>query len=245
VSPHCHEHAAIEQLFESVRREGRDVLLETEGLQFLQALDLPAPPTCSCAGRKRSRRSCCPPSRYRVAVKVISPQILHKSDVAAWPSSIGRSSALAATIGDMHARLGTQGVVGYTISEFVGYSAALGKRIPRRLALDRGCRAVVTVGAGGIYTEFLAHNFTIGRTWPFCANADEPTRSAAPWVRSPWYSCDAADARPAAEDRVDAIATLAQAFIDLGARLGSQIAECEVNPFVLGAEGRWSRSTSS
>ena len=100
----------------------------------------------------------------RVVVKVISPIILHKSDVG----GVKIVRAPTATRSwrpsrDMEARLGGQAIVGFTINQFVRYDATLGSELILGLRWTADFGAVVTLGAGGIYTEFLAQNLKPGR----------------------------------------------------------------------------------
>jgi len=73
---------AITSILDSAKRAGRDVLLETEGISLLEALGFTVPKHVFIRG------SADVPSvdldlftGENVVVKVISPEILHKSDV--------------------------------------------------------------------------------------------------------------------------------------------------------------------
>src|SRR5512137_2172361 len=118
---------AIIGLLDAVERDGRDVLLDTEGLQLLAALGLPAPAHVFVgrgAGIGEDLLARLPGAK--AVVKVISPQILHKSDVGGVAVVEKTAAAVAAAVARMDGALGTQGVVGYTVSEFIPYPPALG-----------------------------------------------------------------------------------------------------------------------
>lgn len=233
--------AAIAALFDAVRRDGRRVLLETEGLQLLAAMGLPAPAHAFVTGADGVSGSLL--ARFpgpRVVVKVISPEILHKSDVGGVKVVERSEAAVRAAIEDMRARLGAQGVVGYTIHEFVPYSPALGHEILVGLRWTEDVGPVVTVGAGGIYTEFLASSMKTG----------QDVALLSPSLAGPAEIADALDrvavvqlatrslrGQPPKIDR-SAVAAAAAAFLELGRTMGEQVAEAEVNPFVVTPDGR-------
>ena len=107
----------------------------------------------------------------RVVVKVISPEILHKSDVGGVKVVANDAHAIAEAIRDMEERLGgpwhvgtgVSRISGYTINEFIPYDRSLGHELLLGLRWTGDFGAVVTFGPGGIYTEFLAQNFKVGR----------------------------------------------------------------------------------
>ena len=97
---------AITAIFDAAQRDGRDVLLETEGLQVLAALGLPAPAHVFAkdAGMVTAALLS-PPPGDRVVVKVISPRILHKSDVDGIAVVEKTVDAVVAAIDGMQCRL--------------------------------------------------------------------------------------------------------------------------------------------
>jgi acyl-CoA synthetase (NDP forming) len=233
--------AAIAALFASVRRAGRDVLLETEGLQLLQAMGVTAPGHLFVTGPDAvtdALLAALPGTR--AVVKVISPQILHKSDVGGVAIVDKSGDRVRAAIADMHARLGARDVVGYTVNEFVPYSPALGHEILVGLRWTEDVGPVVTVGAGGIYTEFLATRFRPGLDVallsPGLTDPDAVTAALQDVAVVQLVTRSLRGQPP--KIAVAAIAGLAAHFLELGRAFGHEIAEAEVNPFVLAADGR-------
>ncbi|MEI6669113.1 MAG: acetate--CoA ligase family protein [Acidobacteriota bacterium] len=231
----------IAQVFDGARRGGRDVLLETEGLQLLAALGVAAPAHMVV----RAADDLAPAALdclngTRVAVKVVSPQILHKSDVGGVAIVDKTHPQVTAAIADMHARLGARGVVGYLISQFVPHATGLGHEFLIGLRWTDDVGAVVTVGAGGIYTEFLADHFKVGRDVavlsPALATRDSVRRALeeVAVVQLATRPLRGQPARVSIEPIVDAV----EIFLGLARTFGDQIAECEVNPFVLAADRR-------
>jgi len=233
--------AAISALFASVRRAGRDVLLETEGLQLLAAMGLPAPAhrVVSGAGAVGEATLDGLPGT-RVVVKVISPDILHKSDVGG-VAVVDRSvERVRAAVADMDARLGGPRVAGYTINEFVPYSPALGHEFLVGLRWTGDVGPVVTVGAGGIYTEFLASRFRAGSDVALLSPAlTSPDRAGAALQDVAVVQLATRELRgQPPRTSLEAIAARAGAFLELGRTFGEEIAEAEVNPFVLASDRR-------
>lgn len=143
---------------------GRRALLETEGIVLLENLGFKTPEHAFIRG------SADVPSvdldRFRgdrVVVKVISSEILHKSDVGGVLFVPRARSEVAAAVADMEKRFAGRAVEGYTIHQFVAYDRALGSELLLGVRWTPDFGPVVVFGAGGIYTEFLAHNFQAGR----------------------------------------------------------------------------------
>src|SRR5512143_763478 len=119
--------ARIQSLIDAARRRGADVLLETEGLGVLEAMGIPVP--AHLFVRNGDDAASADLSRLagdRVVVKVISPRILHKSDVGGVAIVTRNTRAVAASVRDMEARLGEQEIAGFTINQFLAYDRSLG-----------------------------------------------------------------------------------------------------------------------
>jgi acyl-CoA synthetase (NDP forming) len=233
--------ARVTAILEAVHADGRDTLLETEGLQLLAALGLTAPGHVLVPPGRALRDGefdALPGSR--AVVKVISPSILHKSDVGGVAIIDKSTPAIAGAIEGMHARLGSQGVIGYTVNEFVPYPAALGHELIVGLRWTDDAGPVVSVGAGGIYTEFLSGHFKPGHGLAIFAPGlatrasirDALDRVAV--VRLMTASLRGQAPRLEIERLIDVV----EAFLALARSHGDRLAECEVNPFVVTADGR-------
>ena len=233
--------AAISALVESVRRAGRDVLLETEGLQLLRAMGVPAPGHVFVrTADDVTEAGLSALAGARVVVKIISPQILHKSDVGGVTVVEKAAVVVRQAIAGMQLRLGAKGVVGYTINEFVPYSPALGHEFLVGLRWTEDVGPVVTVGAGGIYTEFLAATFRPGQDVALLSPAltdPDAIGEALQDVAVVQLATRSLRGQPPTIDQ-EAIVGLAARFLELGRAFGDQIAEAEVNPFVIADDGR-------
>ena len=233
--------ALLSQLFETARRDGRDVFLETEGLQFLEALGLPSPAhvffrsAAELAAEALERLA-----GDRVVLKVVSPQILHKSDVGG-VAIVGKSlPSIVAAATDMQMRLGARGVVGFTISEFVPHASGFGNEFLVGLRWTDDSGPVVTIGAGGLYTEFLADHFKVGRDVAILSpelTTPGSVRQALEEVAVVQLATRPMRGQPARLD-IEAIIRVVDIFLELGRTAGGEIAECEVNPFVVSQDRR-------
>ncbi|MBN2516312.1 MAG: acetate--CoA ligase family protein, partial [Deltaproteobacteria bacterium] len=73
------EHPAIKKLFETVKHEGRANLLETESRELLQEYDISLPDAAIAATAEAAVMSA-NKMGYPLAMKIVSPDIIHKSD---------------------------------------------------------------------------------------------------------------------------------------------------------------------
>ena len=154
----------IQRIIESARQKGRDVLLETEGIALLEALGFKVPAHVFI--HHPSDVSTVDLAKFggdRVVVKVISPEILHKSDVGGVAFVEKRPDPIRAAIADMENKFKNRAVEGYTIHQFLSYDRSLGSELLLGLRWTPDFGPVVVFGAGGIYTEFLADSFKTGR----------------------------------------------------------------------------------
>jgi acyl-CoA synthetase (NDP forming) len=216
-------------------------LLETEGLEVLAALGLPAP--AHLFVRNAAEAGAADTAALggdRVVVKVISPLILHKSDVGGVKVVERRSEAIAAAVGDMELRLGDRAIVGFTINRFERYDAALGSELILGLRWTADVGPVVTLGAGGIYTEFLADNFKPGREiGVFSPTLTRPAdiREAVGRLAVGRLATGRLRGQPP-RIHVDALADAIARFTALAERFcPTDVAECEINPLVVTPHG--------
>ncbi len=232
---------AIDAILDGAERDGRGILLDTEGLQLLGALGLPAPAHLFVESASEVGAGLLAElPGQKAVVKVISPQILHKSDVGGVAIVDKTVDAVTGAISRMAASLSARGVVGYTINEFVPYSPALGREVLVGLRWTEDVGPVVTVGAGGIYTEFLAQATRPGQDVALFS----PSLAASGSVEAALQHVAVVQLATRSMRGqapllpLGRIADLAAAFLELGRALGHRIGEFEVNPFVVANDGR-------
>lgn len=139
------------------RADGRDTLLDPEGFALVRALGIAVP------AHLHLRRpedlldaDLAALSSDRLVVKVVSPQVLHKTDVGAVLVVPNQRAAVESAIERIAARVGPTPVMGYTVSEYVPHGEALGAQLLLGLRWTEDFGPVVTLGPGGVLTEFLS-----------------------------------------------------------------------------------------
>jgi len=231
---------AIASLLHSARASGRMVLLETEGARLLDALAIRSPAHLFVKDSREAITADTSPLDGDLAVvKVVSPEILHKSDVGGVAVVRRHPAAIAAAIEDMEERLGDREVAGFLISQFVKYDASLGNELLLGLRWTSDFGPVVTFGAGGIYTEFLARHFAPGHDVAIVPpDASPETVDAA--IRKVAVTRLVAGGLRGQKPRirVEAITEALGRFAALAWRfVPAEITECEINPLVVTPDG--------
>ena len=232
--------AAILELIRAARSQGREILLETEGLALLRAAAIPAPEHAFVQDSRqalRLRPGVVPGEQ--VVVKVVSPGILHKSDVGGVVFVPNTPEDISRAVARMERKFkGTS--AGYLISRFIRYSPALGNELLLGMRWTRDYGAIVTFGPGGIFTEFLAGAFQADRGVAIFS----PSRTAAGRIRGVLER--AAVTRllsgglrgQAARVDMGALERVVRSFAGLADRLMPEhVSELEINPLAV-ADGR-------
>jgi acyl-CoA synthetase (NDP forming) len=224
---------AIAQLIARARREGRRALLETEGLELLDAMNITRP---RHGFVRNSAEAAALPSTglpgAKVVVKVVSAEILHKSDVGGVAVVANNCIDVATAIREMETRLIGHSLAGFLIMEFVRFDASLGGELLAGLRWTDEFGPVVTIGSGGITTEFLAEDLRPGREAAILSPHLPMARlgAALDEVAAVQLATRGFRGRPPRTDlsQVTAVAShllaLARAFMP------HDIAECEINP---------------
>ncbi|HOX16842.1 MAG TPA: acetate--CoA ligase family protein [Spirochaetales bacterium] len=227
--------AQIRKVVDAALAEGRDALTELEGLAILEAMGVPTARRHFVRDSAEAAKKPLLPGP-RAVVKVISPEILHKTEVGGVAIVPNENAAIADAIRAMEAKFAGQKVEGYTINEFVPFEPRLGHEIivGYRFAPDFG--PVVSFGPGGIYTEFLATVFKPGAAnafWsPAVSGRAEVERELRDNAVRTLLCGGLRGTRAALEERklVDVVAAFVEASA-LFPALG--ILEFEVNPFAV------------
>jgi acyl-CoA synthetase (NDP forming) len=257
--------------------EGRDSLTELEGLALLEALGLETPARLFVRDSAEARALCatgaacasgpaCPLPGDKVVVKVISPDILHKTEVGGVAIVANEGGAIAAAIQEMEGRLGAAAATGaespmdsasaqaglrqpridgFTINEFVDHEAALGHELIVGYRFARDFGPVVSFGPGGIFAEHLAASFREGVATAFFSPATADRALVARELSRNAIRALAAgglrETRPATSD--EAILDVVMAFLEAAPALAAAgVTEFEVNPFVIPSRPRNARA---
>jgi acyl-CoA synthetase (NDP forming) len=238
--------ALASALFHAAAAEGRDALLEPEVYALLAAVGLPVPRHVFVpAGVPVSGEALAGLSAggADVVVKVVSPQVLHKSDVGGVAFCRAEPEIVDATCARVLAEVATRapGVAaslrGCLVVERVPFApVGFGAELLFGLRRTRELGAVLTVGAGGLDVEHLA-----ARLVPEAASATvaaelfEPGPFLAQLSRLAVFGKMAAPfrGRPALV-APEVLVETARRLAVLGTLSGPfEIEELEVNPFVV------------
>jgi acyl-CoA synthetase (NDP forming) len=176
----------------------------------------------------------------RVAVKVVSAEIAHKTDVGGVAIVDSTSESVTAAIRVMERRLADHPIAGFSIAEFIPYDPSPGGEWLVGLRWTDEFGPVVSIGAGGVATEFLAKGIEPGRDVAvFSPGRTDPARIDAALERLLFTPLAIGNVRnqPARttlarlRGTVERFATLARSCRPDGLR------ELEVNPLVVACSG--------
>ena len=227
----------ILEVVAKARAEGRDALTEVEGLSLLSAMGVPAPSYHFVKG-SWAVDALAPLPGTKAVVKVISPEILHKTEMGGVAILPNDKFAIKTAMADMEKRFAGYRVDGYTVNEFVPYEPRLGHEIivGYRFAKDFG--PVISFGPGGIYTEFLAGQFKPGAANVFFSPATADRALVQDVLKQNAVRtllCGGLRGTKAALDE-SLLVDVVMAFIQAGEVFaGAGVSEFEVNPFVVAA----------
>jgi acyl-CoA synthetase (NDP forming) len=147
----------IEEILTAARNAA---LLENEGLDILDLLGIDTPERIFVANAPEASLSYAAHiPGAQVVVKVISPKLLHKTEARGVAIVPNDRAHVTGAMEDMTRRLSDYQIAGFTINQYVRHDAALGTELLLGMRWTDGFGAVVTLGAGGIHTEFLAASF--------------------------------------------------------------------------------------
>lgn len=222
-------------LLAAAKEEGRDALTEPEGVEILRLMGLRVPLSLAVRSSAAVAGLAALPGE-RVVVKVVSPEILHKTEAGGVAVVANETGAIRSAIADMEARFAGLKVEGYTVNEFVRFEPRLGHEIIVGYRFARDFGPVISFGPGGIYTEFIAKSFRpgVGNLFlsPDGASRDSVRAALRGNAVRELLAGGLRGTRPAITE--DRLVDLVWAFVEAApafARAG--ISELEVNPFVV------------
>jgi len=221
----------IHETVARARQEGRGALLESEGLDLLASLGIAAPGHVVVpAGGVVAPEALASLHGDRVVVKVISPRILHKTDVDGVAVVRREVAAVERAIDKMGSRLAGYDPQGFLVCEFVEHDTSPGGELLLGLRWTDDFGPVLVAGAGGIHAEAMAAGGVgVAAVWspPSGGLASLAERSVATALAT-----RSQRGLPPAFDR-----TVLAGTIDRVARIGESmphdIREFEINPLVI------------
>jgi len=158
------DHHVVVQIAAAARAQGRAVLLEDEGLRIAGALGLRVPERVGIPeGGSAAEVDLSRVPGERVVLKVVSPQILHKTDVGGVALVPKDVEAIDAAIRAMGRRLGDRPRVGYSLNRLIAHEKGFASELLLGLRFTADFGPIVSLGLGGIHAEALAAGLQEGR----------------------------------------------------------------------------------
>jgi acyl-CoA synthetase (NDP forming) len=230
----------LAQLLASARHRDLGVLTEPEGMDLLEAAGLPAPRRVVLGGRGDAEAlGAAPFPGARAVLKVVAPAILHKTEAGGVAVIENTPAAIRAAVAGMEQRFAGQPVDGYLLAEFVPHATEPGHELLLGMRWTADFGPVVTLGAGGIHTEFLARSIRDDRALALFspALADRAAIEAAlARVAVVRLVTESQRGRPPLV-ALARLADVVERFLELAAAfVPDPIAEFEVNPLVLAGD---------
>ncbi|MDD5542260.1 MAG: acetate--CoA ligase family protein, partial [Acidobacteriia bacterium] len=231
------ETGTIEALLRSARDRGAFALLEVEGLAILRELGIPTP--FHRFVQNAAEAAVLDIEEFTgdwVVIKVVSPLILHKSDVGALATVRRSRRDIAAAIENLAVKFVDAELEGFTIHQFVPYSPALGNELLLGARWTEEFGPVVTLGPGGIYTEFLTKNFKPGKDIAVFSPALIPSGRLSEILSQPAVTELITGTLRGQRSRIRKrqIAEVVERFADFArGTMPDWISECEINPLVI------------
>ncbi len=230
----------LERLAERAKNAGRTVLLETEGLELLKQIGIPVPAYHFVpAGRSLSAGALKRIPSASVVVKIVSPEILHKSDLGGIRIVPHSLKEINRALTEMQCNLDRFLIEGFLILEKIEYDRSPGGELLAGLRWTDDFGPVLTFGTGGVYTEYLNERLGEGGVGIISATASGPEAIPVMVARSAVAPMIDGSLRNQAP-RVDPeqLHRLLQALLDFGRKaMPDPVREFEINPLVLSAGG--------
>jgi len=156
------------RVLERAEKDGRDFLLEPEVYEILRDAGIPAPRHVFLpAGRKAGRKDLAALGGGKVVVKIVSPLVIHKSDVGGVAIAEARPAAVNAACEAMlrtvvartpaaSRQAVRESVRGFLVVEKVAFDdAGFGSEILLGLRNSQDFGPVLTMGSGGLDVEYM------------------------------------------------------------------------------------------
>ncbi len=155
--------ATIQRHLDAARAENREQLTELEALAVIRELGIGVPIHRLVAGaREAAETDLTAFPEGRLVVKVVSAEIVHKSDVGGVADVPGDRTSVVAAVAAMEERFAGREVAGYCLQEHVAHDASFGGELLLSLRWTAEFGPVVTFGPGGIYAEHLCAHLRPG-----------------------------------------------------------------------------------
>jgi acyl-CoA synthetase (NDP forming) len=229
--------AAVSPILAGGRFRADGVLVETEAMALLDAIGISTPRRIELPDAAAAARLGDPPlPGRRVVLKVVSPDLPHKTEVGGVRILDNRRDAVATEAREMTRRFSELRLAGFVLYEFVPHLPGLGHEFLLGVRWSREFGPVVTLGPGGIHAELLARALREDEGLAIVSPAlSGPERTARALARlAPVRLAEHTQRGLAAALPREALATAVERLLALARRyVPGPIAELEVNPLVV------------
>jgi acyl-CoA synthetase (NDP forming) len=146
--------SSVETILAAARKEGRNFLLEYEAEEILSARGIPVAPGV-LAGSAEEAAAAAEKMGFPVVIKVMSPQIIHKSDAGAVKVGIRDKAALLVARETILQNARRYAPAAEIKGVFVQKMVAAGREVIVGSSRDPQFGPVIMFGLGGIFVEVL------------------------------------------------------------------------------------------
>ena len=215
---------SIEALFEKAKGEGRGALLEHEAKRVLVEWGVEVPPS-RLARSEEEAAATAEEIGFPLVMKVMSPQVLHKTDVGAVAIGLQTVDQVRATYADFLERFAEADVVGVLVEKRVkdGIELIIGTKI------DQTFGPVILVGPGGIFVEAM-----MDVVFRMCPTTKQLALSAIDEIR---YQKLLDGYRGIPKVDRDALAELMVRMSELAWEHRERLEEMDINPVIANEDG--------
>ncbi len=163
----------VRRIIARAQSEHREALTELEGMSILAAMGVRTPRYWLVQSAKEFLEKIGangamdapiqgPFSGSKAVIKIISSQVLHKTEVQGIEIVDNTVAAIADSLCRMEARFKNVSRDGFTVNEFIAFEPKLGHEMIFGYRFTPDFGPIVSFGPGGIYTEYLASKFKPG-----------------------------------------------------------------------------------
>lgn len=232
----------IRELLELVKKDNRDALLEHEVYSIFKELGIKTP-EFKFIPFSDSKVTVLPKAS-EVVVKVVSPQILHKTELGGVVFCSNNEKDISKAIDDIKKRTSSYDVRGFLVVEKVKYKSTFGRELICSVRNSGDFGTLVGFGVGGLDTEFFGKRMENSFTVISGDHKDVPIELLS--KSSAYYKIGGLDREKKKLLSDEKIRSVLKGLRELGDHFGHEnkenengilVSECEINPAVVTDDG--------
>lgn len=147
----------IEKVLQKAKENNRNFLLEPEGYFILNKLQINTPKYLFFKSKDELKKENLNIFSEKIVLKIVSSKILHKNDVGGVEFLRKNYEEILIKISEWEKKF--KEIDGYLICEYIKYENIFGKEILIGSKYSNDFGPILTIGFGGIDTEYYARNF--------------------------------------------------------------------------------------